>query len=50
MIRNSDYIQNQLIIPEDPDYDQKRKELAEEPLNWFKIVPTIRLREFDNIR
>jgi hypothetical protein len=50
IIRNSDYIQNQLIIPEDPSYDQKRKEMAEEPLNWFRIVPTIRLRGFDNIR
>lgn len=50
IIRNSDYIQNQLIIPEDPDYDQKRKELADQPLNWFKIVPTIRLRGFDAIR
>jgi len=50
VIRNSDYIQNQLILPEDPDYDQKRKEMADQPLNWFKIVPTIRLRAFDTIR
>ena len=50
VIRNSDYIQNQLILPEDPDYDQKRKQMAEEPLNWFKIVPIVRLRKFDKIR
>lgn len=50
VIRNSDYIQNQLILPEDPDYDQKRKQMAEEPLNWFKIVPIVRLRGFDKIR
>jgi hypothetical protein len=39
-----------LILPEDPDYDQKRKQMAEEPLNWFKIVPIVRLRKFDKIR
>jgi len=50
VIRNSDYIQNQLIVPEDPDYDQKRKQMADQPLNWFKIIPTVRLRAFDNIR
>jgi len=50
VIRNSDYVQNQLIVPEDPDYDQKRKQMADQPLNWFKIVPTIRLRAFDAIR
>jgi len=50
VIRNSDYIHNQLIIPSDPDYDQKRKQMAEEPLNWFKIVPIVRLRKFDKIR
>ena len=50
VIRNSDYILNQLVLPEDPDYDQKRKQMAEEPLNWFKIVPIVRLRKFDNIR
>ena len=50
VIRNSDYIHNQLIIPSDPDYDQKRKQMAEEPLNWFKIVPIVRLRAFDTIR
>jgi hypothetical protein len=50
VIRNSDYVQNQLILPEDPDYDQKRKQMAEEPLSWFKIVPIVRLRKFDKIR
>lgn len=50
IVRNSDYIQNQLIVPEDANYEAKKKELENQPLNWFKIVPTVRLIEFDDVR
>jgi hypothetical protein len=56
IVRNSDYIQNQLIIPEDYgnkplEYYKKAKEAnANEPLHWFKIVPIIKLNGFDPIR
>ena len=55
IIRTSDYIQNQLVIPEDfpndPDgYKKAKEKIAKEPLYWFKIVPTVRIRGFDNIR
>jgi hypothetical protein len=55
IIRNSDYIQNQLVLPEDfpndaEGYKKAKAKVAEEPLYWFKIVPTVRIRGFDNIR
>ena len=50
VIRSSDYIEKQLIVPEDPTYAAKKAELANKPLKWFKIVPTIRMLGFDNIR
>ena len=50
VIRNSDYIQRQLIVPEDPDYVKQKEALKNKPLNWFKIVPVVRLLDFDNIR
>ena len=50
IIRNSDYIQRQLIVPEDPDYDRQKEAFKNKPLSWFKIVPIIRLLEFDNIK
>lgn len=50
IIRSSDYIQEQIAFPEDaPEaYEAKKKALADQPLNWFKIVPTVRLLEFDD--
>jgi hypothetical protein len=50
VIRSSDYIEEQLIVPEDPSYAAKKAELANVPLKWFKIVPTIRLLGFDSVR
>ena len=55
IIRNSDYIQNQLVLPEDfpndaEGYKKAKAKVAKEPLYWFKIVPTVRIRGFDNIR
>jgi len=47
IVRNSDYIQNQLIVPEDPDYASKKEALKDKPLYWFKIIPTVRLLDFD---
>jgi len=50
IIRNSDYIQRQLIVPEDPDYDRQKEAFKDKPLSWFKIVPIIRLLNFDDIK
>ena len=50
VIRNSDYIQRQLIVPEDPDYDRQKEAFKNKPLYWFKIVPIVRLLEFDKIK
>jgi hypothetical protein len=54
VIRNSSYVQSQLVIPEDYDsldkFLEAKKNNEKEPLRWFKIVPTITLREYDPIR
>ena len=50
VIRNSDYYQRQLIVPEDPDYDRQKEAFKNKPLSWFKIVPIIRLLDFDDIK
>lgn len=50
VIRNSDYIQRQLIVPEDPDYDRQKEAFKNKPFYWFRIVPIVRLLEFDNRR
>lgn len=55
VIRNSSYITNQMVVPEeigtDPQaYVDKKKQYANKPLMWYKIIPTIRLLEFDKIR
>jgi hypothetical protein len=50
VIRNSDYIQRQLIVPEDPDYERQKEAFKNKPLQWFKIVPIVRLLDFDNIK
>ena len=50
VIRNSDYIQRQLIVPEDPDYDSQKEKFKNKPLNWFKIVPIVRLLDFDTVK
>jgi hypothetical protein len=55
VVRMSNYIQYQLVVPEDygNDYAGYQKQLDKnknEYLNWFKIVPTIRLGEWDNKR
>lgn len=55
VIRNSTYITNQMIVPEeignDPTaYVNKREQFKDKPLKWYKIVPTIKLLKFDKIR
>lgn len=49
----SDFIQNQINIPdgENPEaYLRKKAETSDAPLYWFKIVPTVELKEFDKVR
>lgn len=54
VIRNSKWMTDQIVIPEETVdvekflAEQKAKENT--PLYWFKIVPSVKLREFDNIR
>jgi hypothetical protein len=52
-IRNSDYIQNQIAIPDGVDpqtYLQQKSQNADQPLNWYKIVPTVAVGPFDPVR
>jgi len=53
VVRNSDYIQNQMAIPDGVDpqtYLQQKAQNANQPLNWYKIVPTVTVGQFDPIR
>jgi hypothetical protein len=53
IIRNSKWVQSQIVIPdgETPEgYLAKKKEIQDKPFYWFKIVPSIKLLEFDKIR
>ena len=53
-IRNSRWMTDQVVIPDgvaDPEkYLTALKEKENEPLYWFKIVPSIKLLDFDTIR
>lgn len=52
-VRNSDYIQNQITIPDGMDplaYLQEKSKNANQPLNWYKTIPTVTLGQFDPIR
>ena len=49
----SNYIQNQLAVPEDFNGDivkfkAKLAEIKDKPLGWFRIVPIVTLREWDS--
>jgi hypothetical protein len=54
VIRNSEYVTEQIVIPEDfvdkQDYIDKLAEKKNSPLKWFKVVPEIKLGPFDRIR
>jgi hypothetical protein len=52
-MRNSDYIQNQIAVPDGSDpqlYLQQKDKLATQALNWYKITPTVTLGAFDPLR
>lgn len=52
-IRNSDYVQNQMAIPDGVDpqaYLQQRAQNENQPLNWYKITPQVSLGQFDPVR
>jgi hypothetical protein len=52
-VRNSSYIQNQITIPDgmNPEtYLKEKAKTANQPLNWYKIVPTVTLGDFDPVR
>ena len=52
-VRNSDYIQNQMAIPDGVDpqtYIQQKAQNSDQPLNWYKIVPTVTVGQFDPLR
>ena len=53
VIRNSSYIQDQLVVPDGASqeaYQARREEMKNKPLNWFRIIPKVRILEFDDIR
>ena len=53
IIRASDYISNQIIDDKAPDYQKMSPEdiqkKLDKPFNWYKIIPSLELGEFDNI-
>jgi len=55
VIRNSDYIQNQLTVAADYGSDsnayfERKNSTKDLPLKWFKIVPQVVLTEYDSVR
>jgi hypothetical protein len=54
VVRNSKWMTDQIVIPDGVEnvetYLQDIKAQANQPLYWFKIVPSIKLLNFDNIR
>lgn len=54
VIRNSKWMTDQIVIPDGVEdvekYLEDLKKQANQPLYWFKIVPSIKLLQFDNIR
>lgn len=55
VIRNSNYIQDQLTVADDfgadaDAYFAKKNGKKDEPLKWFKIIPQVVLVEYDSIR
>ena len=55
VIRNSSYILDQLVVPEDfgadpQGYMDKKKSKENLPLFWYKIIPTVELGAFDTRR
>ncbi len=53
VIRNSSYIQDQLVIPDgmsQQEYQSRREEMKDKPLKWFRIIPKTRILGKDKIR
>lgn len=53
VVRGSDYIKNQITIPDgmNPEaYLQEKAKNANTPLNWFKIVPSVTVGDYDPVR
>lgn len=53
VIRNSTYIQDQLVIPDGVSqeaYQARREEMKDKPLKWFRIIPKVRILGFDDKR
>lgn len=54
VIRNSKWMTDQVVIPDGVDdvntYLQEVKAKENKPLYWFKVVPSIKLIKFDDIR
>jgi len=53
VMRNSSYINNQIAIPDGVDpqtYLSQKAQNSNQPLNWYKIVPTVTVGKFDPIR
>lgn len=53
VIRQSSYIQDQLVIPDgisQEEYQARREEMKNKPLKWFRIIPKTRLLGKDDIR
>lgn len=53
VVRGSDYIKNQVTIPDgmSPEaYLQEKAKNANTPLNWFKIVPSVTVGSYDPVR
>lgn len=55
IVRNSNYILDQIIVPEDygdnlKRYQEAKKAISDEPLQWFRIVPEIQILGYDKKR
>jgi hypothetical protein len=53
VVRSSSYIQDQVVIPDGVDpitYLREKTKFANKPLNWYRIIPSIQLGDFDPVR
>lgn len=53
VIRNSSYIQDQLVIPDGMSqeaYQALKEKQKDKPLNWFRIIPKVRILGYDKVR
>lgn len=53
VVRNSSYIQDQVVIPDGVDpmtYLREKAKFANKPLNWYRIIPSVQLGDYDPVR